>query len=79
MTVIGFIPLVNCAAIMVSGYAFLLNVRALQAAHGLNGGRATIIVAIPSILLLIVMCGSFVFLSSWLRTALPNYTYPSMP
>jgi hypothetical protein len=78
-TVMGYIPVVNCLAILVSGYSLVLNVRALQAAHSLNGGRATIIVAIPTLILLMFMCGGFVFLSSWIGDTLPNYNYPSMP
>jgi hypothetical protein len=79
VTTMSYIPLINCLTIFISGYAFVLNVRALQAAHGLNGGRATIIVAIPTLILLMVMCGSFVFLSTWIRDILPNYKYPSVP
>lgn len=60
--VMSYIPMVNWLYIGVIIYAFVLNVRAVQAAHGLNGGRATIIVAIPSSILLIAIGGIVLFL-----------------
>jgi hypothetical protein len=75
VTVMSYIPLVNCLAIGISGYSFVLNVRALQAAHGLNGGRATIIVAIPSIILLLIAIAGFIVISSWVKT-LPSFHIP---
>jgi hypothetical protein len=79
VTVISYIPLVNCLTLAVSSYCLVLNVRALQAAHGLNGGRATIIVAIPTLILLMIVCVSFIFISSWMGTALQNYKYQPLP
>lgn len=71
-SVISFIPLVNCLTILISIYAFALNIRALQAAHSMNGGRATIVVMIPTLILLMFVCGSLLFLPAWARSVLPN-------
>jgi hypothetical protein len=61
-----------CLSVVLGIYALILNVRALQAAHGLNGGRATIVVAIPTLLMLMIVCGLFIYISSLVGTALQN-------
>lgn len=54
--VMSMIPFVNCLGIVVSIYSVILNIRALQAAHSMNQGRATAAVLMPTLILLVVCC-----------------------
>ena len=54
--IISLIPLVNCLTIPLSFYSFLLIVVTIQASQRLNGGRATIVALLPSLLILLLGC-----------------------
>jgi len=56
ITILSIIPLVNCLTIPLSFYGFWLGVTSIQAAHRLNGGRATIVIIVPTLLVLLILC-----------------------
>jgi hypothetical protein len=55
-TVIGIIPIVNCLGGVLGIYSFILNIRALQAAHSMNTGRALGVVLTPTIIMFVLCC-----------------------
>jgi hypothetical protein len=68
--ILSIIPnLGSCLAALLGFYSFWLSVTALQAAHRLNGGRATMIVLIPSLLFLMIFCIAIVWLPQALLDA----------
>ena len=70
--ILSIIPLVNCLAIPLGFYSFWLNVTSIQVAHRLNGGRATIVVMIPALLVLLVLCVVGAIVGRALLDALPQ-------
>ena len=56
ISILSIIPCVNCLVIPLSFYGFWLAVTSIQAAHRLNGGRSTIVIMIPSLVILMIIC-----------------------
>lgn len=54
--ILSIIPIINCLTIILSFYGFRLHVAAIQAAHRLNGARATLVVILPAIAFLLIFC-----------------------
>lgn len=69
--ILFYIPCVGPIAILaLSGYTLRLDILSIQAAHRLNGGRATLVVLLPTAVLLLLWCVSFIVFSSMLPTLL---------
>jgi hypothetical protein len=71
-SILAIIPLVNCLTIPLSLYTCWLNIIAVRVAHRLDSGRATIVVLLPSLVLIILSC---IFLAvAWpmIRAGLPS-------
>ena len=54
--ILSIIPLVNCLTIFMGFYSFWLSITSIQAAHRLNGGRASIVVLIPGLVIFMFSC-----------------------
>lgn len=73
-SLLSLVPLVGeCLNFLLIFYAFRLGVTSLQAAHRLNGGRATIIFLLPSLLILMLLCILLVALGPAFFEALSRY------
>lgn len=71
--ILSIIPIINCLNIPLAFYSFWLSVTSLQVAHRMNGGRATIVILIPSLLILMLVCITMVAGGSVLMDALSRY------
>ncbi len=69
--ILSIIPVVqNCLPTLLGLYSFWLSVTSIQVANRLNGGRATIVVLIPSLLILMIVCITAVWLPQALVDAI---------
>jgi hypothetical protein len=62
--ILSIIPIVNCLTLPLAFYAFRLHVAAIEAAHRLNGGRATLVVLLPTLVIILLFCILGIVLSS---------------
>ncbi len=75
--ILGVIPLVNCLTFLLASYTLWLNIVSIQAAQRLNGGRATIVVLLPSLTIIILLCLVLIFGGPALLKTLPPPTQPA--
>jgi hypothetical protein len=68
--ILSIIPnLGDCLVVILGLYSFWLSVTAVQAAHRLNGGRAMIVILIPSLLFFMIFCLAIVWVPQALLDA----------
>jgi hypothetical protein len=54
--IVSIIPFVNCLAIILGFYSFWLSITSIQAAHRLIGGRAFMVLLIPTLIIFMLIC-----------------------
>lgn len=70
--IVDVIPIVNLLGFVLPFFSFRLHVTAIQAAHRLNGMRASLVVIIPILLVLLVSCILGVILGKYIVDLLPE-------
>jgi hypothetical protein len=78
--IIGIIPIVNCLGAILGIYSIVLNVRALQAAHSMNTGRALAAILVPGLVFVVICCvlglafsSTFSTIFQSINNSLPSY------
>jgi hypothetical protein len=74
--ILSIIPFINCLTLPLAFYSFWLSVLSVQAAQRLNGGRATIVILIPGLIVFMLICIVLVVGGQELIKAIP---LPSQP
>jgi hypothetical protein len=74
--ILSIIPFINCLTLPLAFYSFWLSVLSVQAAQRLNGGRATIVILIPGLIVFMLICIILVVGGQELIKAIP---LPSQP
>jgi hypothetical protein len=69
LSFVGYVPCIGFILSLLLGvYILRLDILSIQAAHRLNGGRSTIVVLLPTLLILLIACVGFIVLTSMLPT-----------